>query len=180
MRGLKKPTRCKPGILVIDDEIAFMRDEVKLLGRMTGASVRMAASLSQGIAEVEDKAPDVVLLDLVFFTADEQPVSRTEYLRAVEKNPDADAFAFHRWLRSRSETARTHVIFWSMRMLMREVMSALDDGRTFYLAKSTDWSIVADWVRRALNETGHASHGYSVAEPPLPRHVSKRSKPGRR
>jgi CheY-like chemotaxis protein len=177
---VKKPTRREPDILVIDDEIAFMRDQVKLLGRMTGASVRMAASLSQGIAEVEDGAPDVVLLDLVFFTTDEGPVSYTEYLQAVEKNPDADAFAFHRWLRSRSETTRAHVIFWSGRMFMRAVMSALHDGRTFYVAKSADLSVVAEWVRRALEETDDLPQGYSVSEPPLGPNVSKRSKPGRR
>lgn len=55
--------KCKPDILVVDDMPEYIDNYIRLLGEK-GCSVRVAKTGKDGLAEVEKKLPDLILLDV--------------------------------------------------------------------------------------------------------------------
>ena len=77
--GPGKPAR-GPLVLVVDDD-AGVREVVRINLEMEGYTVREAANAEEGLAAVEDDAPDLILLDVMM-----PEVDGWEMLRRVQEH----------------------------------------------------------------------------------------------
>lgn len=138
-------------VLAVDDEASVLRGlEVVLRRANRVSSVATAADLVGAAARVRERMPDLIVLDVVLHTDSDAVVSLEEYRAAVKERPEHNTFAFHAWLRMRPDAERTHVILYTARVFMEDVIPLLRDGHTFYLRKTTGFGDLLHFVDAAL------------------------------
>jgi diguanylate cyclase (GGDEF)-like protein len=104
----------KANILLIDDS-ELQSSQIKESLEGLGYAVRLASSGVEGLRLAREKAPDLVLLDVVM--------------------ADIDGFAVCRWLKMSAETRDIPVIMLTVRSTVADRVAGLNIGADDYLAK---------------------------------------------
>ena len=107
----------KANLLLIDDSEAQSSQITESLERL-GYAVRRASSGAEGLRFAREKAPDLVLLDVVM--------------------PDIDGFAVCRWLKVNADTRDIPVIMLTVRNALADRIAGLNIGADDYLPKPID------------------------------------------
>jgi excisionase family DNA binding protein len=114
--GPGKPAR-GPLVLVVDDD-PNVRELVRVNLEMEGYSVREAGNAEEGLAAVEDDAPDLILLDVMM--------------------PQVDGWEMLRRVQDRHGVGSIPVIMFSGKVDERALAQATERGATGFLAKGFD------------------------------------------
>jgi len=107
----------KANLLLIDDSEVQSSQITESLERL-GYAVRRASSGAEGLRFAREKAPDLVLLDVVM--------------------PDIDGFAVCRWLKVNADTRDIPVIMLTVRNAVADRIAGLNIGADDYLPKPID------------------------------------------
>jgi len=139
-------------ILVVEDEPNMARLVEANLKRQGYESVEKVGNLSLAMAKVTDRPSDLIILDIVLHRTTAAHISRQVYEREVGTGPHQSTLAFHKWLRRRRPTARTHVLFHTARVFMEDLIPELNDSYTFYLHKTDNPLVLVAWVEKVFEK----------------------------
>jgi excisionase family DNA binding protein len=111
------PLRAGPVVLIVDDD-ARLREFVRVNLEMDGYSVREAASAAEGLAELEEEPPDLILLDVMM--------------------PEVDGWEMLRRVRERHGVDAIPVIMFSGKVDERTTATAEERGAQAFIGKPFD------------------------------------------
>jgi excisionase family DNA binding protein len=111
------PLRAGPVVLIVDDD-ARLREFVRVNLEMDGYSVREAASAAEGLAELEEEPPDLILLDVMM--------------------PEVDGWEMLRRVRERHGVDSIPVIMFSGKVDERTTATAEERGAQAFIGKPFD------------------------------------------
>lgn len=125
-------------ILVIDDDSA-VTDLLSLLLRSQGFEVSATNSSTDGLTQIRDNSPDVVVLDLMM--------------------PEMDGWQICKAVR---EFSQVPIIILSALNDPSMIASVLDAGADDYLTKPTPSRVLIAHINRLVNRTGSLQSNASV------------------
>jgi DNA-binding response OmpR family regulator len=117
-------------VLVVEDQASF-REFLQVTLTKLGLEVVTALTGKTALARVKERAPDLILLDVML--------------------PDMDGYEVCRMFRERAETALTPVIFVSAVGSDKHIQRAMAAGATDYLVKPLSMDDVKTLVNRYLD-----------------------------
>ena len=109
-----QPRRSTPLVLIVDDD-PRLREFVRVNLEMDGYAVREAATAKDGLAALEDEAPDLILLDV--------------------KMPEVDGWAMLRRVREKHGVDSIPVIMFSGKIDERGASAAAERGAQGFIGK---------------------------------------------
>ena len=112
--GARQAHRGEPLVLIVDDD-PRLREFVRVNLEMEGCAVREAASAEDGLAALEEEAPDLILLDV--------------------KMPKVDGWAMLRRVREKHGVAAIPVIMFSGQVDEPNASTAAERGAQAFLGK---------------------------------------------
>jgi excisionase family DNA binding protein len=122
-------TRAGPVVLVVDDD-SGVRALVRANLEAEGYAVREAASAREGLAALEEEAPDLVLLDVMM--------------------PEVDGWEMLRRVQERFGVAAVPVIVFSGKVEERSVRDAASRGASGFLGKPFDLQHLIDQTKQIV------------------------------
>ncbi len=122
-------------ILVIDDQKETLELFQEMLGQQGYSEVATAASAEQGMKEIAENRPDVILLDVLM--------------------PQMDGFVFYKSIRNNPATAKIPVIVVTARSRMEDSFRAL--GVDGFFAKPFNTDSLLDTLKKFANNSGSGS-----------------------
>jgi excisionase family DNA binding protein len=122
-------TRAGPIVLVVDDD-AGVRTLVRANLEAEGYAVREAGSAHEGLAALEEEAPDLVLLDVMM--------------------PEVDGWEMLRQVQERFGVAAVPVIVFSGKVEERSVRDATSRGASGFLGKPFDLQHLIDQTKQIV------------------------------
>ncbi len=119
-------------ILIIEDD-ADTADMLKIFFSSQGSSVETASTGEKALSAVNEKQPDLILLDIIL--------------------PDMDGYAVCKKLRASSHSAHIPILFLTRKNTRNDILSGLEIGADDYLTKPFDLEELKLRVRNALNRS---------------------------
>ena len=124
-----RPRRSAPLVLIVDDD-ARLREFVRVNLEMDGYAVREAASAEDGLAALEDEAPDLILLDV--------------------KMPKVDGWAMLRRVRDKHGVESIPVIMFSGKVDEEGAPAAAERGAQAFIGKPFEPQKLVESAKQVL------------------------------
>ncbi len=121
--------RSAPLVLIVDDD-ARLREFVRVNLEMDGYAVREAASAEEGLAALEEEAPDLILLDV--------------------KMPKVDGWAMLRRVREKHGVAAIPVIMFSGKVDEQTTTTAAERGAQAFIGKPFEPQKLVESAKQVL------------------------------
>ena len=122
----------KPSVLIVDDE-SMTRDLLRLMLERAGFDILEAEDGLKALLMVAEKAPDVLLLDVMM--------------------PNMDGLTVCEKLRAQAETAVLPIILLSARANPESIQEGMKAGATRYLGKPVSREELVNTIREVLEGT---------------------------
>jgi excisionase family DNA binding protein len=127
--GAPQLRRSAPLVLIVDDDDR-LREFVRVNLEMEGYAVREAASAEEGLAALEEEAPDLILLDV--------------------KMPKVDGWAMLRRVREKHGVAAIPVIMFSGKVDERSASAAAERGAQAFIGKPFEPQKLVESAKQVL------------------------------
>jgi excisionase family DNA binding protein len=127
--GAPQLRRSTPLVLIVDDD-ARLREFVRVNLEMEGYAVREAASAEDGLAALEEEAPDLILLDVMM--------------------PKVDGWAMLRRVREKHGVATIPVIMFSGKVDERSASAAAERGAQGFIGKPFEPQKLVESAKQVL------------------------------